>query len=555
MTFLPIVERELRVAARRPGIYRTRWLAALGTLLLCLVMLCSDRRTSSAELSQTLFISLSILAQSFCLLAGIFLTADCLSEERREGTLGLLFLTDLRSYDVVSGKLIATSVHALYGLLAVFPVLALPLLMGGVTPGEVWRVILVLLATLFLSLAMGMFVSGWATEARQAMGGAFFGMLLLAGALPAVYYLAEMALSSQPGTLWLWLSPVNSLLNALDDNYGRTDGVRDYWCSFLAIFLLAAGLYLGACLLLPRAWRGHANADRMGWRGRSRAAGWLPSPRRLVSNQYLWLASRGRRHDLIGSALLALGLLVWAGALVVSMAPAAKGSGPEAFAVSFFAAYGLHQIAKYLAAQEATRQLADDRRSGALELLLVTPLGEAQILAGHKRYFWQQANPLVGLLLLVNLCLVAVVIAGPDALGFDDTDRALFLELFLGGLVVLYCDFQAIQSTGAWLALRARSQPRAMVGTLARVMAVPWLAGLLWVLLSVTGAAHFSERELGGLFLFWFLLGIFTDVVVTSRVRIRLNFGVRYWLTEFTGSSQGKARAVSPPAAWLAQNA
>ena len=29
------------------------------------------------------------------------MTADCLSEEKREGTLGLLFLTDLRGYDIV----------------------------------------------------------------------------------------------------------------------------------------------------------------------------------------------------------------------------------------------------------------------------------------------------------------------------------------------------------------------------------------------------------------------------------------------------------------------
>ena len=57
------------------------------------------------------------------LLAGIFLASDSLSEERREGTLGLLFLTDLKSYDIVLGKFMAVSLNAFYGLLAVFPVL------------------------------------------------------------------------------------------------------------------------------------------------------------------------------------------------------------------------------------------------------------------------------------------------------------------------------------------------------------------------------------------------------------------------------------------------
>ena len=168
MTFLPIVERELRVVARRPGTYWTRWFAALGMMLVWLLLAAANRRMPAAELSQLLFVSFGVLALGFCLLAGIFLTADCLSEEKREGTLGLLFLTDLRGYDVVLGKLIATSVHSVYGLLAIFPVLALPLMMGGVTGGEFWRVVLVLVATLFLSLSLGMAASAATREAPHA---------------------------------------------------------------------------------------------------------------------------------------------------------------------------------------------------------------------------------------------------------------------------------------------------------------------------------------------------------------------------------------------------
>ena len=37
-------------------------------------------------------------------IAGLVLTADCISQERREGTLGLLFLTDLRGPDVALGN-------------------------------------------------------------------------------------------------------------------------------------------------------------------------------------------------------------------------------------------------------------------------------------------------------------------------------------------------------------------------------------------------------------------------------------------------------------------
>src|SRR2546430_6213267 len=152
MTFLPIVERQLRESSRRPATYRMRSLLALAALAIWFFLLIVGSN-SGIRKGMMLFIAISVLTLGFCLVAGIFLTADCLSEERREGTLGLLFLTELKGYDVVLGKLIATSLHAFYGLLAILPLLALPLLMGGVTVGEFWRVTLVLTTTLFFSLS------------------------------------------------------------------------------------------------------------------------------------------------------------------------------------------------------------------------------------------------------------------------------------------------------------------------------------------------------------------------------------------------------------------
>src|SRR5262249_10875761 len=126
------------------------------------------------------------------LFTGVRSTADCVSEEKRDGTLGLLFLTDLKGYDVVGGKLVATSLNSFYGLTAIFPMLAIPLLMGGVTSGEFWRISLVLANTFFFSLATGMFMSAVSNSARKAMAGTFtlvlffsagLGLLLL---IPAV---------------------------------------------------------------------------------------------------------------------------------------------------------------------------------------------------------------------------------------------------------------------------------------------------------------------------------------------------------------------------------
>ena len=83
MTFLPIVERELRVAARARGTYRARLGAALAALLVGGWIMLMPWMRQPQMLGMALFVSLSILAFLFSVLAGIFATADCLSEEKR----------------------------------------------------------------------------------------------------------------------------------------------------------------------------------------------------------------------------------------------------------------------------------------------------------------------------------------------------------------------------------------------------------------------------------------------------------------------------------------
>src|SRR5712671_739338 len=190
MRLLPIVERELRVAARRRTTYALRLLAAAAalavTLWLCLLPVPGQPLTA---LGKSLFTSLSIMAFAYSLLIGPFITADCLSSEKREGTLGLLFLTDLSSFDVVLGKWAATSLAGFYGLLAVLPVLGIPLLLGGVTPGEYGRVALAVVNAILFSLTAGMFVSALSRDQTKAILGSFILVLTLSGLLPGLMVL------------------------------------------------------------------------------------------------------------------------------------------------------------------------------------------------------------------------------------------------------------------------------------------------------------------------------------------------------------------------------
>jgi len=157
MTFLPIAGRELAVAARRPGTYRLRACGVLIALIIFRVVYQSD--VTPGQLGQVIFTALGVATLAFSMLAGLLLTADSIAAEKQGGTIGLLFLTDLKGYDIVLGKLAAHSVNAFFGLVAMFPVLALPFLMGSVTGLEFSRMLLVLGTTLFFSLSLGPAVS------------------------------------------------------------------------------------------------------------------------------------------------------------------------------------------------------------------------------------------------------------------------------------------------------------------------------------------------------------------------------------------------------------
>ena len=96
MTLLPIVTRELRVAARRGSTYWQRAGAAVGVILIGTWLYLVMESQPPQRLSTYLFGALTAGALFYALLGGVRATADCLSREKREGTLGLLFLTDLK---------------------------------------------------------------------------------------------------------------------------------------------------------------------------------------------------------------------------------------------------------------------------------------------------------------------------------------------------------------------------------------------------------------------------------------------------------------------------
>ncbi|MBI5384740.1 MAG: hypothetical protein HZA90_08625 [Verrucomicrobia bacterium] len=168
MTFLPIVERELRVAARRGT---THWVRFALTAVVSLVMVnyfVGTWRSPPAALGRFAFEWLVSATFVLACAAGA-LTADTLSSERREGKLGLLFLTDLRAWDITLGKLASAGLGAAYAGIAFLPLLMLPLLAGGVAGLEAMRTGLALLTILLFALAAGLAVSAQELDHAQVL--------------------------------------------------------------------------------------------------------------------------------------------------------------------------------------------------------------------------------------------------------------------------------------------------------------------------------------------------------------------------------------------------
>lgn len=379
MTFLPIVERELRVAARKRSTFWLRTAAALVALVIgaaCLSLFRVGGLGSSGP-GTIVFGAIMWLFVCAALSAGLFFTSDCLSEEKREGTLGFLFLTDLHGYDVVAGKLLATCLRGFFPLLAFFPIVALTLLMGGVTGEEFWKTSLALLNALFFSLATGLSISAISRDSQKALAATLFLMLFFIFAGP----IADATIAYVKGR---GMQPVFSLSSPgyvfrSAGGWGRTF----FWHGILVTQSIAWLLFAFACLLIPRTWQQKSGKTAVATRTWSYAwrygdAKWRLKFRNklLPLNPVLWLASR-ERWQLMGTWVISL-LVFAALALLVLEMPRGSWMMVLTYPVGFF------MLLLYLgASSQSCRFFVEARRSGLIELLLATPLSERKIVLGQ----------------------------------------------------------------------------------------------------------------------------------------------------------------------------
>lgn len=475
MTSLPIIERELRVRSRRAATHWGRVTFAAFASLLAVQILAAHSTGGDPRLGgQMAYTTVSWLAFLLALAAG-FLTADGICRERREGTLGLMFLTDLKGHDVVLGKMAATGLDTFFALLGITPALALALLAGGVTGGEVARAALALLNTLLLALAAGVCVSAQARTQFQAIRWTAFGLAALT--IMPVLLSAPMP---PPVSYWLRnLSPISAFLHSQEAEYQASAGL--YWLALLEVQIETWLLVAWASHLLMGNWH---RADETGARRTLREAKRLAHAVKRVR--------RGPRFDLRTFApipFLVLRLpgqraLIWAGVAMcvigshLGVRPLLSGSPLAVIGGGVIRGFFmmLHAGGLALFAWVAARFFLEARRQGEIELLLCTPVGARSIITGQWHGLMRLLQTPLVILSLGSVPYAAALVAGAGQVGTHD------LLGVVGGLLHItngILDVLAVCWVGMWFGLRSTKPVAAVAWTVGLVELLPWLPASL----------------------------------------------------------------------------
>jgi hypothetical protein len=452
MNVFPIFGRELRCTSSICSFRQQRLFAAQIAAVCFAVFVLVDRWVGGINLTRlTMLGAFSGMIPFTLLIIALSHAGNLLSAERREGTLPLLFLTHLTGYDIAIGKLLQALFLELVSSLAIVPALTLPLLAIGFSLTEVSLLVLSYLNVVFFGLAVGLF-------------GAVFGDSRIAASwcllflLPFIVYSTPLAMVLPTGGFgaWLarfqWLNPCDAVTHAQAAAAGMRPGA--FWFSLLGSHTLG-WLFLGlAGFFLPRAflWQAGANAGKPApakWRiWKLRYPSFASRARLLDRNPFLWLASRDR--------LVAFQIWLWLLFLTAGWAWfawfvwAVKGLNVTVVLVTAAAACWFLTLTSVVPAQ-AGRQLVADRLSGALEVMLCTPLGVTEI----SRGIWLSlARRFLGPVIAVLALSATLMIAGYITYGYggmiDPQDRAQWLFSWSTGILLLPLSLIAM----SWVTMR-----------------------------------------------------------------------------------------------------
>jgi hypothetical protein len=427
MNPIPLLFREFQVALRRPLTLHLRLVFGGGSMLLAIWSILVSATSSGTKI----FTVLIAIAAALSMAVAVFGASDSISRERREGTLGFLFLTDLQASDVVLGKISAAGLVPLYTLLGMFPAFAVCVLVGGLPITVFWKGMAALVVTLVYSLCATMWVSSLCEDHRKAFGGA-----------------AVLLLVVNPGFLcWAALGP----------------GTAKFLVVLGSFCALAALFFRGAAERLHQHWRDteispHETAQPV-FKGRKASAlienlpvAWMMLRRRNTGRWMRWI------------------LMTCGGAALLFAA--ANPPGVAMLKLLLWVLFGGHIAYQFVLLTRTAYAFYTDRRTGALELIVGSKLTNEEIFRGFNAFLLRKSTPAVLLIIAVD-----VVYAGLLGIAGAGTIAVLPLGMAVSQCIVL----AGVGWLGVYRSLMMNHPSLAMLATYARLSLAPVVLSLLFL--------------------------------------------------------------------------
>jgi ABC-type transport system involved in cytochrome c biogenesis permease component len=479
----PLVTRELRVQSRNRATYsaRTGWGVAAVAVLVFFTWSFPNQSANGKYL---------LSAVHLCLAAMIFIlapigAADSISREKREGTLGLLFLTHLTPKQLVLGKLASHFIRLFYFAFMIVPFLVIPVMMGGVDSQDFLLSFVTLLSLAAIGLSAGLIASALCVSFAGALGAAIFLtalLVLITGSslmnvglllFPNRFGEPDLALRIFVFGPALFTFPLISR-----DIAGMGLGSRTFFwfieggLAALSIFFLRFAFWFSARRLARRSEFAGETKRQAEFRQKFLTpVVWRSTFRRFMRrsldrNPFIWLEYRTAWARAARTGMVLLLVVVETG--IFMELP----SRTEFVGLHFMILFVLLVFLTLKSSSSFQRE----KECGAFELLLVTPLTETEIVRGRLRAVAGYYGPFVVLLAVIG------------GYGFYWMESSGYEEPQLSAAVnfVSVCgSILSVPASGLFFALRYRTFVPALLWTAGVAVLAPicvWAAfnGMLW---------------------------------------------------------------------------
>jgi ABC-type transport system involved in multi-copper enzyme maturation permease subunit len=380
----PLVNRELRSQSRYKGSYglRATVVLLLSLPLLFLVIVETFEKGAMRQVpGQVFFGILASLIFYGLMLLGPLVSAGSITVERESGTLGLLFLSPLRSLDIVFGKFSSNFLRLFAVAIAGMPVLAVTLLMGGVTWLQVTGAGISIVSLLILTVAASIFASTFCQKTQTATVLAFVYVLGMNFGVWWFFYFLKSEYSFELPEWILLLSPSDAMSEQF--SWSKTNYI-EWACKTFGVACLHAMILLGvSARRLPLTLAPSATPVRRSFLSRVKGRAW---------GRDLWTKFFRNKNMLLWLEYRKFGVLHATMFLVVLFFVAWFLWDHWGLNYGYEIAMGWGVFARILLdviiLGVIVREVVEDRRDRKFELLLCTPIDPSSLIRSRFKGVW-----------------------------------------------------------------------------------------------------------------------------------------------------------------------